>query len=213
MRAARMYYASMKTAESPARERRTQAERSATTRSALVSAARQLFAEQGYAGTGREEIAARAGVTRGALYHHFDSKADVFSAVVQSVDDELAARVVASAAARRGRRADAVIRSGARAYIEACAEADVARIMVDARSVLGDAALRTMSASTCQALVRAGLEQAAAEGADLPGDVDVLAGLVLAVLDEAALTVVSGAAARATVTKTVDALLARLLGP
>ncbi len=64
------------------RPRRTQADRSATTTAALVKAARELFAEQGFAATSRDQIAERAGVTRGALYHHFDSKTAVAAAVV-----------------------------------------------------------------------------------------------------------------------------------
>src|SRR5690348_16872959 len=60
--------------ENSVRPPRTQAERTARTRAALIGAARALFAERGYAGAGREEIVERAGVTRGAMYHHFASK-------------------------------------------------------------------------------------------------------------------------------------------
>src|SRR5215467_2927451 len=64
------------------------------TRDALVQAARELFADRGYAGTGTEEIVARARVTRGALYHHFRDKAGLFQAVMQAVAGELAKRLV-----------------------------------------------------------------------------------------------------------------------
>ena len=69
--------------------RRTQADRSATTRRALVLAARRLFAEHGYAAVGTERIAAEAGVTRGALYHQFADKVELFAAVMETVEVEL----------------------------------------------------------------------------------------------------------------------------
>src|SRR5438093_12944323 len=75
------------------RHRRTQAERSEATRAALVAAARELFAERGYADVGTEEIVRRAGVTRGALYHHFDGKDDLFRAVYETVEEDLTARI------------------------------------------------------------------------------------------------------------------------
>src|SRR5258708_8316209 len=64
------------------------------TQAAVLQAARELFAEKGYAGTGTEEIVARARVTRGALYHHFRDKADLFRAVMQAVAADLAERLV-----------------------------------------------------------------------------------------------------------------------
>src|SRR5580693_7327566 len=86
------------------RPRESQAARSARTRAALLRSARALFAESGFAETGREEIAERAGVTRGALYHHFASKTEVAAAVVAEIEDELVERVVAAALKGRGLR-------------------------------------------------------------------------------------------------------------
>ena len=63
--------------------RRTQAERSEATRAALMTAARELFATNGYNGAGRESIVAAAGVTRGALQHHFGDKESLFRAVLR----------------------------------------------------------------------------------------------------------------------------------
>src|ERR1044072_5758695 len=80
-------------------ERRTQAERSEATRRALGEAARPLFAAGGYAGVGTEEIVRSAGVTRGALYHHFGGKRDLFEAVYEQVEADLAERVAAGGAA------------------------------------------------------------------------------------------------------------------
>jgi AcrR family transcriptional regulator len=76
----------------PERQRRSQAERSATTRGALVQAARELFARDGYAATGREAIVERAGVTRGALYHHFADKEALFRAVFEGLEAEVMAK-------------------------------------------------------------------------------------------------------------------------
>ena len=71
---------------------RTQAERSEATRGALIDAARRLFAERGYADVGTEEIVRAAGVTRGALYHHFDGKRDLLRAVYEQIEAEIAER-------------------------------------------------------------------------------------------------------------------------
>ena len=64
-------------------------ERGEATRAALVTTARALFAEHGYAGVGTEEVVRRAGVTRGALYHHFRDKQDLFEAVYRDLQDDL----------------------------------------------------------------------------------------------------------------------------
>src|SRR4051794_41023814 len=106
----------------------TQAERTAKTRAALLAAARQLFTERGFAQTGRDDIATRAGVTRGALYHHFASKADVVAAVVDELEAELVERVVA--AGRTGTGSLDQLRRSCRAYIDACTEPAIARILL-----------------------------------------------------------------------------------
>jgi AcrR family transcriptional regulator len=195
------------------KSRRTQAERTAATRSALLRAARDLFAERGYAATGREEIAERAGVTRGALYHHFDSKADVFTAVVEQLQTDLVDRVVA--ASKPGRTAVEKLRRSCRAYIDASAEARTARILVDAPAVLGADVCRAMDAESCVPLLEGVFALASAEGVALPGDPQVAALLVLGMLNEAATLVASApvpAAERGRVTRTVEAFLSRVLG-
>lgn len=77
----------------------TQAERSAATIASIISAARQLFAARGFAATSIHDIARRAGVAKGAVYHHFDSKAEIFLRVFEQMTGTLAAEVAASAAA------------------------------------------------------------------------------------------------------------------
>jgi AcrR family transcriptional regulator len=190
--------------------RRTQQARREATRAALLAAARELFTEHGFAGTGREDIAERAGVTRGALYHHFDSKKAAFSAVVDELEGELVARV--SAAARRGGGPFDQIRRASRAYIDACVEPDVARILSDAPAVLGLAECRARDAATCSAL----LDTALTDAIDVPGDRQVAVALLLGLLNEAAALVASSPHPqrdRKRVAATVDAFLTRLLRP
>jgi len=187
--------------------RRTQAERRETTRAALLDAARELFAERGVTETSRDDIAERAGVTRGALYHHFPSKNAVAVAVIEAFDEELADRVVAAAA--RGTDPFDRLRRAARAYIDACAEPDVARLLLEAPVVLTADELRAMNEATCIRL----LEPALADGLDLPGDVGVTARLLLGMLEEAARLVATDARARRRVNATVDAVLERVLVP
>lgn len=204
-----MYSTDMVTLSTPVR--RTQQERRATTRAALLAAARELFTERGFAGTGREDIAERAGVTRGALYHHFESKTAAFVAVVDELEAELLNRVVA--AARRGSTPFDQLRQASRAYMDACAEPAVARILLtDAPAVLGMAECRARDAASCGRL----LERALEDGLDLPGDRDIAIALLLGLLNEGAALIASSSAPRRQrrrVAASVDAFLERLLQP
>src|SRR3954463_13627865 len=107
------------------RERRTQAERSETTRGALIGAARGLFAERGFAGVGTEEIVRAAGVTRGALYHQFTDKRELFAAVFEEVEAELTQRVGQAAGAAAADDPLAELRIGAAAWLDACTEPEL----------------------------------------------------------------------------------------
>jgi AcrR family transcriptional regulator len=118
------------------RPRRTQRERSDTTRAALVAAAVGLFAERGFHGTPAELVVRRAGVSSGALYHHFATKRELFRAAFEAVERDLAARV-AAAAAEAGDPWERLQR-GVAEYLRACAEPEVRRIvLLDGPSVLG----------------------------------------------------------------------------
>jgi AcrR family transcriptional regulator len=191
----------------------TQVERRATTRTALLAAARELFTEKGFAATGREEIAARAGVTRGALYHHFESKRDAFAAVAEELDAELGARVMA--AARKSRSPYEQIRSSARACIEAYAEPAVMRILLtDAPAVLGQEWVRRSNEAACVTMLTPALESAARDGHAIPGDVHLAAQLLLGMLNEAGAIIAAAANPAATLRRvrpTVDAMIERLL--
>jgi len=161
--------------------------RSEATRRQLVTAARALFGARGYAGVGTEEIVRAAGVTRGALYHQFRDKADLFAAVAEEVEAEIADRIATGAA---GAAADplAGLRTGARLFLDACAEPDVERIiLLDAPAVLGWEAWRDLAGRYGLGLVQFALQSAMDTGAIVPQPVVPLAHVLVGALDECAL--------------------------
>jgi AcrR family transcriptional regulator len=193
--------------------RQTQVARSARTRGALLAAARVLFAEKGFAAAGREEIAARAGVTRGALYHHFASKTDLAAAVVEQLEGELVDRVVT--AALRGSGVRDQLHRGCRAYMDACAEPSMARILADAPAVLGIEACRALDAVACAPLLADVFARAEEEQIAVPGDPEVAAALLLGFLNEAAGLIAAAPTdrpLRRRVGDTVDEFIRRLFG-
>jgi AcrR family transcriptional regulator len=172
--------------------RRTQPERRAQTRAALIAAARTLFTEQGFAGAGREEIVERAGLTRGALYHHFASKDDLFAAVYEEVERDLCAAVVAAAAGTDDPVAG--LRLGALAFLDAAASPEVRRIvLVDGPAVLSPDVQHEIAQRYGLGLVREALRAADAAGRLVVGPVDLLAPVLLAALHEAAESIADGA--------------------
>lgn len=201
--------------EGPLTARRTQAERSEATRGALLAAARTLFTEQGYAGTGRDEIAAAAGVTRGALYHHFASKESLFRAVVEQLEEEMTAEV--ATAAMRGADAAEELRLGCLAFLDGCLDPAVRRIvLLEAPAVLGWEQWREIDSRYGLALLTQGVEMVMAAGLVAPGPVEPLAHMLLGALNEAALLVANAKrpkAARAEVGRTFEQVLDRLLRP
>ena len=157
----------MSTTTSAVRPRETQAARSARTRGALLEAARRLFADKGFAATGREEIAAQAGVTRGALYHHFASKTELAAAVVEELEGELVERVITAALQGTGVRDQ--LHRGCRAYMDACADPTMARILADAPAVLGLEACRALDTVACAPLLAEVFARAKEEDVTVPG--------------------------------------------
>jgi AcrR family transcriptional regulator len=187
--------------------------RSARTRSALLAAARELFAEKGFAQTGREEIAERAGVTRGALYHHFASKTEVAAAVVGELEIELVDLVVAAALVGDGVRDQ--LHRGCRAYMDACADPAMARILADAPAVLGIAACRALDAAACVPLLEQVFALATDEGIEVPGDPTIAASLLLGLLNEAAALIAAAPSdreLRERVSHSIDLFLTKLFG-
>src|SRR5690606_28084048 len=163
------------------------------TRTALVTEARQRFARQGYAAVGLAEIVAAAGVTKGALYHHFGSKAALFQAVVQQVQQEVADRVAAAAEAH-ARPWDQLV-AGCEAFLAASTDPDVQRIMlIDAPAVLGWHEWRAMDEAASGRLLMDVLRVLIADGTFVPQPVEPLARLLSGAMNEAALWLAANSA-------------------
>ena len=163
------------------------AEQAATTRRAILTAARRLFVEQGYFGTGTEEIVAEAGVgTRGALYHHFADKRALFLAVFEEVEHDLAA---AGGGSRSAGDALDMLRDGLHAFLDAAAvDPAVQRIvLIDGPAVLGWEEWRVLEEQYGLGTIRQALDIAVAQGAIVDQPTEPLAHMLLAVVDEAAL--------------------------
>ena len=199
----------------PERPRTKAAQREATT-AALIDAARDLFAERGYANVGTEEIVQRAGVTRGALYHHFrGGKEELFRAVVVQVSAETARRV------RDAARSDddpwnALLR-GIDSFLDACALPEVQRILlVDGPAVLGWDVWRTIDAEYGLGLLEGALQRAIDADRLPPQPARAAAHVLLGALDEAAMVVARAddpQAARSEMGQTVHRLLEGLRVP
>jgi AcrR family transcriptional regulator len=198
-----------RTAHPKSLSKRTQEERSEATRAELIAAARLLFAERGYAGVGTEEIVRAAGVTRGALYHHFSGKPELLEAVYEQVESELTEKIATGALA--GSDPMAALRAGTEVFLDACLEPEVQRIvLLDAPAVLGWERWREIAADHGLGLVEAAL------GAAMDADVIArqplrpLAHVLMGALDEAAMLVARADdtdAARAEVGATLNGIL------
>ena len=192
-------------------QRRTQAERSETTRDSLIAAARALFAARGYAGVGTEEIVRAAGVTRGALYHHFDGKRELFAAVYERIEAELAERIAAGALEANAASPLEAMRAGSEMFLAACTEPEAQQIvLLDGPSVLGWDRWREIAARYGLGLIEASLQAAIDAGAIGQQPVRPLAHVLMGALDEAAMLVARAEdpeAMRAEVGRTLDSLL------
>jgi AcrR family transcriptional regulator len=192
------------------------AAQSEATRAALIATARALFADRGYAGVGTEEIVRAAGVTRGALYHHFAGKRELFEAVYEDVERQLVEQIAASAISSATDPLEA-LHAGAQAFLDACEDPAVQRIaLVDAPSVLGWEQWREIGLRYGFGLVRSTVEAAMDAGLIERQPVDALSHLLLGAIDEGAMLIAradDGGTTReevgATVKRLLDALPAR----
>jgi AcrR family transcriptional regulator len=172
--------------------RRTQADRSAATRAALVNAARPLFAQQGFAAVGTEAIVRAAGVTRGALYHQFADKTELFAAVVEAVEQDVMAQIMRQLGAEAAGGPDPLdeLVRGASAWLDACAEPSVQQILLlDAPAVLGWERYREIGTRYSVGVVEAVLTEAVRIGRIADQPVSPLAHIIVGALDEGALMI------------------------
>ena len=185
------------------------AQQSESTRAELIAVARKMFAERGYADTPTEELVQAAGMTRGALYHHFKDKKALFHAVFEAVEIDLITRT--GAAMDPTTDAWTNLQRGISAFLDACLEPDVQQIgLIDAPSVLGYEAWKEVEEKYGLAAVSAGLAASMAQGYIAQQALTPLAHLLLAALNEAGL-MIARAPNRAAAREEVGAALLRVL--
>jgi AcrR family transcriptional regulator len=175
-----------------------------------MAAGRGLFAEHGFEQVSAEQIVAAAGVTRGALYHHYRDKRALFRAVVDDLEAEVTAEVAGTAEANSDARSAMLAALGA--YLECCQRPDVARILLsDAPAVLGWQTWRAIETEHGLGLVTRLLNMTLGHRrAEVA--VPVLAQLVLAAVSEAALVVAHADDPAEAKTQAGSALLTLLAG-
>lgn len=149
-----------------------------------MAAARELFTARGYAAVPADDIVRAAGVTRGALYHHYADKQGLFRAVVEEIEREITAEIDAVLQAAP----DPVsgMAEALRAFLDACLRDEVRQIsLTDAPAVLGWATLREIEAEHGLGMLVGVLEKGMAEGQLKPQPLRTLAQLVLSAVTEA----------------------------
>jgi len=167
----------------------TKAAQSEATRTKLLAAARELFGARGYADVGTEEIVRTAGVTRGALYHQFTDKRDLFRAVFE----DLEAQVITDTARHLEGETNmvAALKAGCRGWLEACLRPEIERIVLtDAPAVLGWEEWRAIGERYGLGVVMAMLQEGMNQGVLVEQPVRPLGHVIVGALDEVALYVV-----------------------
>ena len=175
----------------PKAGRRSNKARTEATRAALIAAARALFVEKGYAETGTPEIVAAAQVTRGALYHHFADKADLFRATLEQEAKAVAVQIERETA--NPVSALEAITLGTESYFSAMSVPGRARLLlVDGPAVLGHAEIARIDGEAGGEELRQGLAYAVEEGALEAVPLDAMAQVLSAAFDRAALAIAEG---------------------
>jgi AcrR family transcriptional regulator len=192
--------------------RRLRADMIAETRASLIAAAREAFGTVGYAAASMDEMTAAAGLTRGALYHHFGDKKGLFAAVIDQIDAEMTVRLRA-VSARAGDRW-AGFRDECAAYLAMALEPEIQRIMLrDGPAVLGDPWSWPIQ-NDCIRMMSRGLDELVSDGVLAPLDPEAVARLIFGATQHAAQWIAHApdpeAALRAA-TEAFDAMLDGLL--
>ncbi|WP_040865623.1 TetR/AcrR family transcriptional regulator [Nocardia exalbida] len=170
--------------------RRSQEDRSRATRAALEQAGRRLFTERGFAGTSAEGLVTEAGVTRGALHHHYGDKRGLFLAVLEQIEVEITEEIENAIAAVDSEDVMAGMAVGLALFLEICQRPAMLRIaLTDAPAVLGWQAWREFESAHGLGLITRQLERARAAGLIADAPIPVLAQLVVSVISEASLIV------------------------
>ncbi|TIP34949.1 MAG: TetR/AcrR family transcriptional regulator [Mesorhizobium sp.] len=178
----------------PESGRRSNRDRTEATRAELIRAARKLFTEKSYAETGTPEIVAAAGVTRGALYHHFADKQALLAAVVEQEAATVAAEIDRASPASLSAR-DALI-SGSDAYLAAMRAPGRTRLLLlDGPAVLGRAAMDEIDNRHGNRSLREGLIAAMRARSMVKLPAEALTAVLAAAFDRAALAIEAGASA------------------
>lgn len=170
--------------------RKTQAERSETTRGELLRVARELFTDPGYTQTSLDLVAERAGVTKGALYHHFKNKRELYQAVFEQLEQEMCERIIVAAAAA-GDDVWAGMQAGVQAFLATAVDDPATQriVLIDGPTVLGWETWKEIDDRYGFGLTKASVEQAMAAGVLVQRPAEPIARLFLASLSEAALQI------------------------
>jgi AcrR family transcriptional regulator len=173
---------------------RTQAERTQTTVAMLLGAARELLARDGYAATSLDEVVARAGLTKGALYHHFAGKQALFRAVYEQELRRMIAMIEDRASKGRSRTAWERLQAACEAFLDVSLDPAIQRItLLDAPTALGWETMREIENNTSLRLLKEALKRAMDERSITARPIDPLANLLFGAMCEAAMAIARGA--------------------
>jgi AcrR family transcriptional regulator len=184
----------------------------AATRQALISAARRRFGSVGFAATSLDDVVADAGVTKGALYHHFRNKGDLFVAVYEELEGELTG--VGTEAAVGAKDAVELLQRAFGAFLDLALTPEIQRIsLIDAPSVLGAAQKHEIDTRYSLAGVRLAVQVGIEAGDIVPHDAETLAQLLIAACGHAAVMIATAedhVTARHQIGAALDTLIAGL---
>jgi AcrR family transcriptional regulator len=187
---------------------RTRSDMIEDTRSRLVAIGRKAFADSGYAAASMDDFTSEAGLTRGALYHHFGGKKGLFEAVTRQIDEEMAERL-SKIAASAATPWDAFVAENI-AYLEMALEPEIQRIILrDGPAVLGDPSMWS-SAKECVAAIRDSLDRLKAEGIIDDVDSEATARLISGASTNAALWIANSDDPKSTSDRAIPAFRALL---